>query len=75
MNKEVYTLENLQKTFLNNHEEAYIHHLEVKETYRREYGKEYPHPYFSLSLALHEICKEINQINKALDILGDFPID
>lgn len=64
MNKEDYSLEKLEKTFFDHHESAFKHHQEVAETYRKEYGKEYPHPYFSISLALHEICKELNFIKE-----------
>lgn len=66
MNKEDYSLEKLEKTFLGHHEAAFKHHLEVAERYRKEYGEEYPHPYFSISLALYEICKEINYLKKGI---------
>lgn len=64
MNKDDYSIQNLEKTFLEHHEKAYHHHLEVADVYKKEYGQEYPHPFFSLSLAMHEICKEINRLKK-----------
>lgn len=81
---EEYSIEQLEKTFLGHSEKHERHRQKDIETFKIKYPDEkLPDNYvnmFSISTALHVICKEINQLKNVIngrryEILKDLPID
>ena len=72
---EDYTIERLEKTFMEHHERCVKENKERLEKFKIDYpDSEIPSHFlndFSISEALHVICREINEINKSLDVLRD----
>lgn len=81
---EEYSIKQLEKTFLEHAEKNIRNHEKDVETFKIKYPDEkLPDNYvnmFSISTALHVICKEINQLKNVIngrryEILKDLPID